>query len=419
MMAAFPPNRWRLGLGAAAGVGSLAFIHSQSLLGWAYADIAAASAEYRQAVLTAGMFAAAVAAWTSSSISSPVTAHAPAGALRRGIPLAWAHLSFLWLVTVAGFTVGLAPATLATALRKTAGSLDIATMASGYACLLAYVAIGYLVGCLLPSYLAVPTALGTAYAIVFVSPTILSPILEFDIISGVEVAGRVSLLRTAFFLACAGVATVSASVWLRMRTTTETRAAGFTVALMVTPLVLVAYSSGSYSGPLVVPDHAGAVCDRQEGSVVCLHPARSDLLEPLSDAVSGLGETAGREVFPPIEVYDATLTVRDDDPARYVIHIQGHSSTWLRSARVDLATHASGLDVCYQTGDLESAAGSVSSAVGAWILNGVGERSQLLLQTSEAQEVFEDLEQLGPDRARQAIERDIADIRECRGELMR
>ena len=309
----FPPNRWQLGLMAALGVGVLAFIHSRTLLGWPYADIAAASAEYRQAVLPAGFFAVGVAAWTSSSISSPVTAHAPAGARRRGIPLVCAHLSFLSLVTAAGFTVGLAPATLATAWGKTAGSLDLMTMASGYACLLAYVAVGYLVGCLLPSYLAVPTALGTAYAVLFASPVVLSPIFDFHVIGGVEVPSQVSLLRLMYFLACAGIATMLAGAWLRLRTTTETRAAGATVAIMVAPLVLVAHLSGSYSGPLVVGDHAEAVCDQTEGSLVCVHPARSGLLRPLSGAVTSMSKAAGREVFPPIKIYDASLTAPDQD----------------------------------------------------------------------------------------------------------
>jgi hypothetical protein len=418
-MRAFPPNRWRVGLAAAVGVGTLAYLHGRTIMGWAYADVSAASAEFRQAVLTAGIFAAAVAAWSSSSISSPSVAHAPAGALRRGGPLTFSNLSFLWFAATAGFTLGLAPLTLSVALHKTYGSFDPATIGSGFACLAAYVAFGYLIGCLVPSYLAVPVALGMAYAVVFFTPTVLSPGFEFDVISGIEVPARVSLIRMAYFLACAAIAAISASAWLRVRTTTATRAAGLSVAVMIAPLALVAFVSDSYSGLLVVPDHARALCGQADGSLVCVHPARSELLQPLVGAVSSMNRSVGPIVFPPVEVYDATLTVPESNDARLTLHIQGQNSAWLRSARIDLAGRAAGLEMCFQTSNVGSPAADISSAVGAWILTTVGEPPQLLLNSPGARDEFEKLEQLGFDRARLAIERHIADIRQCRGDMIR
>lgn len=410
-----PPNRWRVGVALLVGTSALAFIHSRALLGWAYSDVTAMSAEYRQSVLTVGIFASGVAAWTSSAISSPTNAHAPAGSSRRGLPLAASNIMYLSLAAGLGFTLGLAPVTISSISHSDYGSVDLATIASGYAALLAYIATGYLIGCLLP-YLAVPAALGVAYVMVFFSSTAVSPIFEFDIISGLEVPTKVSVARLLYFLASAGAAFLASSMWLRKRSTNEIRAAASSVAMILFPLLVLTYASTSYTPDLVVTDGATPVCQRAGESLVCVHPARSDLLADLADAVAVIGEQAGPEVFPPSNVFDATLDVPSDAASSsYLLQIQGQSSDWLRAAIVDLASRAAGVQACSRSGIPRPEAEDASRATGAWILQGVGVAPEVIIRSPGAQRQFESLQRLGPERARKAIERDVANIRLCAG----
>jgi hypothetical protein len=368
-------------------------------------------------MLTVGIFLAGTGAWTSSVISSPSSAHAPAGAARRGPPLVWANLSFLAFMGALGLTLGLAPVTVFVARESTYGSLDPLVIASGYAALLAYLAGGYLVGCILPTYLAVPIALAVAYAMVFMSSAVTSPVLEFDVISGLAVPTRVSVVRLLYFVACAGGALLAAGLWLRMRSTVEFRGAAISVGVVVAPLVVVAYASASYGGPLVGHDSATPLCDKTAiGSLVCVHPARSEFLEPLTASVESIRQAAGPEIFPSLDVFDATLAVPDDIRNRAVLlQIQGQSEDWLSSARTDLAIRASGLEMCYQRATPDPGPQDVSSAVAAWILSRIGESTQSMIYTAGAAEQLETLNRLGPVAARQAIVEEIGAISRCSG----
>ncbi|WP_418060980.1 hypothetical protein [Pimelobacter simplex] len=412
-----PPNRWTSGAVLCAGAALLAFIHSWPLAGWAYGDLAAMSAEFRQALLTTGLVASGVAAWVGSSMSSPTLAFAPSGAVRRGAPLAFSHLGFLWLAACVGYSVGLAPSLVATVVKSTYGSLDLASVASGYAGLLAYVAVGYLIGCLLPYFLAVPAALGVAYGLAFTTPTVLSPVFDFDVISGLEVPTRVSLVRIVFYLACAGAAAVAAAAWLRQRTPTEIGAAAISVVVVLIPIVAVAVGAKSYSTPLVVYDLAAADCTSSNGTQVCMHPARSELRAPLVRALDEVRAAVGPAVFPDVVVYDATLSAPPGSQP-FELHVQGQDrEAWLAVAVGDVVGHASGLAACNNLGSPEPAAYDASSAVAGWILAETGRDPTSALVSPEARAEYEELAALDHDDARRRIEASIDDVRRCVGAL--
>lgn len=274
-MPIFPPNRWRIGVVNFAGTAALTAMHSWPISGWAYSDLAAATAEFRQALIVAGIFVAGVAALVGGGISRPTLAFASAGSVRRGWPLVRAQISFLFSTAALGMTVGLSP-TMATVLSSSSyGSIDWATITSGYAGLLFYLSAGYLVGCLVPQYVAVPMAVLGAYLLLVVMPPILSPVFTFEVISGQQVPPGATLLRTFFFAVASALFVGAACAWLRRRSPSETRSAVAAVAVLVLPLLLVVWSARSYASPLVEFDDAAPMCEEGEGLSVCVHPARA------------------------------------------------------------------------------------------------------------------------------------------------
>lgn len=415
----FPPNRIRDGVLLLAGTAVLSAIHSWPVTRWQYVDIAAASAEFRQSVLLAGIFAAAVAAWTAGLVASPALASAPAGSVRRGSRLAYSNLTFLWIFGLVGYGVGLAPPAIWALSGSTHGALDLSTILSGFACLAAYIALGYLIGCILPRYIAAPAALCFAYGVVFVTSSILSPIFEFDIVSGQVVPNVIDWLRIGFFVSLAGIASFAAASWLRIRTTVDSKNSLLVLGVAFLPVVCVIYVSSHYPMSLVASDGARADCSRVGWTNVCVHPARSKLLAPLGEGVADLQTSAGRVIFAPVEVHDATLTSRTFDSSQFSIHIQGNDQQWLESALADLASLASGVGACAEMGTIGSESADVSSAVAAWILDGAAVPYGSLVQTPGAQAQFDLLRSMGQAQARQAIERNLDDIRLCESDVVR
>lgn len=412
-----PPNSWRVGLMSFFGTAGLAFIHSRPILQWAYGDTTAASAEFRQSVLTVGILMAGVGAWVSSSIAEPTNAHVPAGAARRGAPLVLSNLSYLFLTSGAGFTAGLAPVVWHAATTSVHGTFDFATIAAGYGALFVYVSMGYVVGCLLPNYVAIPVALGTAYVMVFFTSHVLSLVFDFDVISGLEVPSHVSFVRLLYFGACIGAAALAASAWLGMRSTNETRLPAAIVAVILLPLVVIWYAANSYSSPLVQADDATPVCEEVDASAVCVHPARSELLPDIADSVRVMSQTAGSNIFPASRILDATLVITDAQAtSAYVLQIQGQSSDWLSWARADIASYAAGIDACYSAGNPDPGAQDVSSAVAGWLVGLTGEQPVVPIPTAGAEQQLQELQRMAVADAVRAIEAEMAEIRQCEGQ---
>lgn len=420
MNSIFPPNSWRVGLLAFVGSGVLAFIHSRPLLDWAYGDTTAASAEYRQSVLTVGILLAGVAAWVSSSVAAPNNAHAPAGAVRRGAPLVLSNLSYLFVTGASGFAAGLAPVTWHTASSKVYGTFDLAAIAAGFAGLLVYIAMGYLVGCLLPAYIAIPIALGLSYVMVFFTSHVLSPALVFDVISGLEVPSQVSLVRLLYFGACIGAAALAASAWLRMRSTIEVKVPGVTVVGALLPLALITYAANSYSGSLVRADGAEPVCEDAATSEVCLHPARAELLPAIADSVEVMSSRAGPDIVPTSTFVDATLSIPEaEESTALTLQIQGQSNRWLSFARGDIASYAAGIDACYRGGKPDNTGRNVSSAVAGWLQVISGWPANLPFPSPGAQQQLDAFERMGVTEAKRAIESALPEIQQCSAQRIR
>lgn len=364
----FPPHRAIPIVVLLVGTGVLAFLSGWQLTGWAYYDVAAASAEVRQAVLYAGILVAGVAAWVASSVSSPSLAYIPYGSKRRGKSVAGSHIVVLTMAAWLGYTIGFAPGIAITVVRSVYGSLDVWSIISAYACLAGYASLGYLCGCLTRSYVAVPAAVAVAYAVLFVSPAIVSPMLPFDIVSGLEVPARVSALRTAVYAGVAVATGLSASVWLRLHCADRWTGAMVAVGGLLSPVLLVGFLASRQAMPLVVLDGAQEVCHAIGSSAVCLHPARAELLEPLGSQLGLLQQEFGPTLIPPLTLRDATLE-SDSVDSPEVLQIQNSKEdSWLRVAVADMAGYAAGIGACERAPDATPEGYDSSVAVAAFFM---------------------------------------------------
>lgn len=409
----FPPNRWRIGLVNFVGTAALTALHSWQISGWAYGDLAAATAEFRQALLVAGIFVAGVAALVGGGISRPTLAFASAGSMRRGWPLVRAHVSFLFLTAALGMTAGLTPTLVAVLSSSSYGSLGWATIISGYAGLLFYLSAGYLVGCLLPQYVAVPMTVLGAYLLLIVMPPILSPVFTFDVISGQQVPPGATLVRILFFSVASALFVGAACAWLRRRSPSESRSAVAAVAVLVLPLLIVVWSARSYDTPLVEFDDAAPVCEEAQGLSVCVHPARATLLQPWFAEMTRVWEAFGTTNISPPSVVDATLGVSSDGVIP--IQLQGHDrDRWLESAVVDVVSRLTGVDACIESGVPDQRALDTSGAAGAWVLEQVGADPNLLFQSPQSQTELEELLSLDVEQARTVIAANLPELAQCR-----
>ncbi|MBM7520128.1 hypothetical protein [Nocardioides nitrophenolicus] len=409
------PNRWRTGAAALVGSAVLAFVHSRPLLGWAYGDTAAGAAEFRQSLLTVGMLVAAVGAWTSSSISRPTSAHVPAGAQRRGGPLVVSQIGFVFSAGALGYTIGLAPVVARIQATKVDGSFDVATIAAGYAALLAYVTLGYLIGLVVPAYLAVPIALGLAWVLVFFGSHLLCPVFDFGVVSGLAVPTRVSVLRLLFYCAVASAVMLAASAWLRGRTADEWARPAANVGTVLLPVVVLVWATSTSQTRLVEGDNARPVCRPASSSKVCVHPARAGLLPDLVNAVVELNAAAGPAVFPPSSFVDAAVARFDAESGVHQLQIQGQRKDWLSIARTDIALFVAGFDACQRPSAMDVDAREVSSAVAGWVLAQAGRSPGLALASPGAAEQFRLLARRDETDARASVEASIGEIRECAG----
>ncbi len=204
----------------AVGAGLLVLSHSIALDGWAYADWAAVSAETRQSLTLAGPWIAGCSAWVAGPLGSPSSALCPAGAARRGRGLVGAQLSRLCVVAWLGCAAGLAPALVHAARSATYGGLSVWVVASSVTLICGFVALGYLVGVLLPRVAAAPVAAALAFAPVVLGPaegSVVVPVYPFDGIAGLAEVATATASRTAFFAVAASTLALLSAWWLRHR----------------------------------------------------------------------------------------------------------------------------------------------------------------------------------------------------------
>ena len=330
----------------------LVVLHGQSIFGWAYADWAAASAETRQSLTFAGPFVAGCSAWTASRFTSLTSLVCPPGAGRRGVPLVVAQLWPMAACSLAGWLLGILPLDTFTALTASWGGPDVLVLAGSAAALLAFVSLGYLVGCVLSFPLAAPAAVVLSLACVLAYGTnglAAAPVWPFEVVAGYVETQTVGIFRVVFFLGCTVLFGCAAAWWIRTRRLDRTSLAPATTGLLATlvPVAVLAVIASSSSPDLIRRDTStDPICAAARKVQVCVHPARTQLLPQLQASTQRMQDTLNGVGLPYSRVVDATLWPTDR-PGLAVLQLQDHDADrWQQAAVQDLAAKAAGLSSC-------------------------------------------------------------------------
>ena len=403
------------------GTAALVFAHAHPLTGWAYADWAAASAEARQSLALAGVWAAGCAAWAASLHATPASATCPVSAVRNGAPLVRSQGSLLIGAAALGQVLGLAPLYLWCAIHTTyEADLRPFVIASGFAALIAFVGFGYLCGVLLPRLLATPAATVLTFgAIAFTDPggSPLAPVWPFDVAAGLAEPRSVAILRVAFFLTTATLSLLASARWLKDRRTTPSTLAP--AVAMLLPLVVVVLLTGANAPTLVHRDsEAQPRCTVVGVSQVCLHPARADLLPDVADLVRGMTDVVGPEAPAPARIYDATSPLPGASKGLALQLQYEDRERWPAFVALDLASFLIGTADCEpdSTGS-GSSPGDVSSAAVVWLASQVDSDAAAIAITGPAGGLTSRLLQADPNSVASLLRRSLRDLRACRATI--
>jgi hypothetical protein len=408
------------------GTAVLVAAHGSSIIGWAYGDWTAASAETRQGVTFAGPWAAGCAAWAAATYTSSRSVVCPLLAKRRGFPLALSQLSLLWFSGIAGHVSGMAPLVILTLVRAKAGHANLLVVVGSLCVLMALMAGGYLIGSCLPRVLATPAAAVVSFLFVVMSgangtPT--APVWPFGVIAGLEENPVVAAFRVGFFGAAAALMAAGAGWWLRERTLAVTVPALAGLLALLAPLPAMALLANR-GGPDLVREeaHVQGTCQQAARFEVCVHPARVQMLPALSSGAEALSKALGPAPVPYSRVIDAMLWPAPA-PDDIVLQLQDSDREgWLAAAVQDMSSELSGARSCGSAATStspgvhsRSPGQVVAEALGIWLARQAGTDEAQVSPAQDSAMLAAHLDEVSTPRVQRAISSSLARIRACQG----
>ncbi|WP_392425400.1 hypothetical protein [Barrientosiimonas humi] len=339
----------------AGGVAAVVLLRTWSLMTWAYSDWIATSATTRESLVLALPWAAAVAAWTAGRYLSPRNIMCPPSATRSGRPVAVAQLGLLSLAAVVGWLMGCAPLLVWTARHARAGGPDLLVIAGAALVLLAALAFGYLLGCLLPRVASVTVAASvTLLGILAVDvwgPAV-APVRLATPAAGLIESGPVTVFRLLFFASVVALFAAAASHAVSERSVVRRATTYAGVALILVPLLIGGIARQSAPAAVQRESSPAARCTTVQGTPVCVHAAKAAILAPLAEVVDRVLTAADAPAGAlGAGVADDALGV-PRDPATTVLSLQTDQSDWDGWAAGDLAAQLAGLPACDRRGDV-------------------------------------------------------------------
>lgn len=348
----------------AAGTAGLVALHAVPLTHRPYADWAAASAEARQALGLAVVWAAACSAWVASLHSSPSSITCPTTALRSGPSLVAAQTAVLSGAGLVGLALGLTPL-YAWCARNSTYNTDLRPLViiGGASIIVAGVALGYLCGTVLPRLLAAPTAAAIAFATVIsmgVDGRPAATIWPFDVAAGIKETTGVGIFRTVFFLTAGALFLVAASRWLGTRTVAAAPIAALVVTLA--PVAGVAHLSNAHNPALISREVVAPRCERSAHLRVCVHPASKNLLPSLTAGLESLRSAIGPGLIFPANLSDGRGPITADG---LVIDLPA-DRTWRAAAMLSVANAVLGTRACWSSVSGDGSPADVTGAAALW-----------------------------------------------------
>jgi hypothetical protein len=413
----------------AGGTFFLALLHGSRYFSWPYADWSAISAESRQALSLSGPWAATCCAWSAARFTQNRGIVASPVAARMGVGLVVAQLPRIGAAAITGYAAGLAPLLVRTSIEAKAGNPNLLTIAGAFACLLAFICGGYLIGAVLPLRSAVVVALVGSVAVVLLADILgpaVSPIWTTDVVAGQRENGTLGLFRLVFFSAAAACCVAVACVWLQFRRIRPRLGslAGLgvlTLAVMLVVLIAIDLDWKPVLHEAQSPQSCAAVGPRfndgARGATLCIHKARSPVLMEAAKATSAAREAAGELSRSTVQIVDVNLWA-EPKPGQIILQVQPQDPAWEQYIIEDLAFELSGTAFCAQSlsdpilpSQIDAVA--TSAGFGIWIARQAGGDGAGISTAPDAMQVATRLERLPPLRVRALMATMKAELSSC------
>lgn len=413
-------------LALAGGVALLTFTGSYSLMQWAYADWVAVSGTSREALVYAAPFSAGLAAWVAGRYLRPRSVMCPPSSARSGMPVVVAQLRLLCAAALIGWCAGLVPLLVFTASRATYGGPDVLVILGSAAVLVSFVTSGYLIGCVAPRAVSIIASVTLAFTAILLVDTwglAVAPLRLATPAAGQYETGALAAFRVLFFLVLSIFVVASAARIVLDRSTSRDASAFAGLLLLVPPLILGGVAKAT--APVSVAREAGTVprCAMTHHIRVCVHPAKSVLLEPLTQTVDQVLRSVDyAPALPVTAVIDGSLRSSTSVSGRAGITFLDLQTDpgydWRSWAAGDLALYLSGGVSCRRGdiyGDQVGPAldkSDVSEAFARWIARSAGYDTPQI-GSRDSSGVTEKLTSLPPEKIRALYHQYSSQIAAC------
>lgn len=312
------------------------------------------SASVREGLFVAGPVAGLTALVVASRFNTPRSIILPVSATRAGSSSVRRHLTVLTASAAVAYTLGQLPG-FATALEEsTYGGPDLLVIASAYPVLAAYVAIGYLIGTLLPGWkggVAGLTLMGLMSVLGGITGSrwwAVAPVWTYGLTrAGFHDSRPLTLFRLLFFtLLALAVARVGAGVVTHRRAPTR-RLAGLTLRYL-SPVLLIALIAGLRAPAIQYrePDPV-RVCGQVSETTVCVHAAHRDLLPSLLAVAEDALDVAGTDLSRDLgEILDQSLLPTSDANRASIVLLLSSDKELREGAAIRLSGWLARVDAC-------------------------------------------------------------------------
>lgn len=370
------------------------------------ADWARLSSEFHEGLTFAGPVAGMGALWVALRVNARRGMLVPLTAARAGTALAVRHVLVVTAVSTAAFVAGLVPALSDAAARATAGGMDVLVVLSVLPTMAFYVALGYLIGTLLPPLVAVLAGLPVLLGVLAIGGLggarwwSVAPVWGYGHASAGHYENPVMTgFRIAFFTATVICLVIAAATWLERRSPVTARHSAVGLVVLSVPVLVAGLAVARPVQPVLRDFDALRVCQLVDAVEVCVHAAHRPLLDDLAEVTSQTLAAAGPLASEVAQIHDASLNTSEFPLERIRVPLFTFDPDhWQNIAAEELSRWLSGHMRCPtprgEVEDIQNSAGAIRDWI--WIRSGYAIDEWRL--HSYVGDFSERLDEIGSDR---------------------